>query len=261
MAEGEGRQVGKIGKEDIFCPFCGNSRIYLLGDGRRSCGACRKKFTPGPRKQRLPEDLHQDIIREFWQMSTAEHGANILGLNRKTMQRHYSALRSLMAEENRRALEKWLKEMSQREAGEPIPPERGFCPCIPDNLKVFCMVADRQRIFVLFPNEVRLMERCSIPGHLPCASIYAGSPASRRGLVLDDFHQQIPRSGSLVNKEGPGMLGHFWIFSKYRLKRYRGGVKRNFELFIREMEFRFNCQTEGKGCEWLVELHQGGTIT
>ncbi|HUT98430.1 MAG TPA: transposase, partial [bacterium] len=35
-------------------------------------------------------------------------------------------------------------------------------------------------------------------------------------------------------------IENFWGYAKRRLKVYHGGFKRNFDLFIREMEFRFN---------------------
>ena len=46
----------------------------------------------------------------------------------------------------------------------------------------------------------------------------------------------------------------FWLFAKQRLKKYYGGFKRNFPLFIREMEFRYNHRDDADAVGYLLEL-------
>ena len=61
-------------------------------------------------------------------------------------------------------------------------------------------------------------------------------------LDLEGFHHiRIDHSKTLgEGRTHINGIENFWGFAKRRLKMYHGGWKKNFRLFLKEMEFRFN---------------------
>ena len=92
------------GSRHITCPSCGAPRSYRLGDGRRKCGRCDKKFRPRRRNGKVDEATLRDLARLFWLMVPTERVAGDLGLNRKTAQAHFRHLREAIAVESWQAL-------------------------------------------------------------------------------------------------------------------------------------------------------------
>ena len=52
----------------------------------------------------------------------------------------------------------------------------------------------------------------------------------------------------------------YWGFAKRRLQMYHGDFKRNFPLFMREMEFRFNQRNAPEIVEYLFMLLKSGPV-
>jgi transposase len=75
-------------------------------------------------------------------------------------------------------------------------------------------------------------------------------------LDLEGFrHVRICNRDSLGSgREQIEGIEKFWEFAKRRLKMYHGGFERNFTLFMREMELRFNHRDDPQVVEYLFEL-------
>jgi transposase-like protein len=72
--------------------------------------------------------------------------------------------------------------------------------------------------------------------------VYSDGWKAYNKLSLNGFHhRRINHDKTLVDgKVHINGIENFWGYAKRRLRAYHGGFKRNFRLFIREMEFRFN---------------------
>ena len=55
-------------------------------------------------------------------------------------------------------------------------------------------------------------------------------------------------------------IENFWVFAKRRLKMYQCGFKRNFLMFMREMEFRFNHRDDPDIVAYLFKLLKSGPV-
>ncbi|HLL91274.1 MAG TPA: IS1595 family transposase, partial [Tepidisphaeraceae bacterium] len=100
------------------------------------------------------------------------------------------------------------------------------------------------QVRVVFPGRV---DRATLQG-ATAAHVRPHSRAYSDGLnAYDKLHLAGSRHtrvdhGATMGRGRTHIDGaeNFWGFAKRRLKTYHGGWKRNFRLFIREMEFRFD---------------------
>ena len=78
-------------------------------------------------------------------------------------------------------------------------------------------------------------------------------------LDLEGFrHSRVDHSKTLGSgKNHINGIENFWGFAKRRLKLYHGGFKRNFALFLLEMEFRFNHRKDPNAIELLERILKG----
>ncbi|MGD8562133.1 MAG: hypothetical protein PVG03_06345 [Desulfarculaceae bacterium] len=215
-----------------FCPQCGYVIFYFLADGRLQCRRCRYKFTPSRKESRLRKETILEILHFFWLLTPAQVTAGKLGINRKTVQRLYHVIRQRIAKESERALNslngevtlhgffvgKVSKEGSNGEAWGTFP--------------IFGMM--------FLQDQIRLLPQLN--------------PVDYRRLRLDSLQYVSVNEKEKTDHDG----GEFWDFARRRLKRYRGGYRTNFPLFMREMEFRYNCRHRPDMEKYLFKLLLSG---
>jgi transposase len=239
---------------DCHCPDCHHNGFNVLADGRYQCKRCRKKFTPRQRKSRLPPPVVREIASSFWLMVPAVSSSGRLGLNRKTVQRYYLILRLRIM----RARERALREAFGGGYLDAAPFARLFAgaagAAVRDSRPVFGIVSRGGEAWVILPEEAggSVGERRIVPD----CWVYARGGGAFETKDIDRF--------LCVASAGRGREGmcplhgndrdDFWLFAKRRLKKYYGGFKRNFPLFIREMEFRFNHRDDADAVVYLLEL-------
>ena len=76
--------------------------------------------------------------------------------------------------------------------------------------------------------------------------VYTDSLASYNILDVSGFtHHRVNHSKTFVNRRGNHINGieNFWSQSKRVLRKYNGIPRKNFFLFLKECEFRFNYGT------------------
>ncbi len=231
-------------KGRIVCPNCGHRAHYKLSDGRRKCKKCRKKFTARPRNRRLAPSTIREIARLFWLMVPAARVARDLGLNRKTVLRYYTLIREGIARDRERELGKLAGEIEVDEAyfGGVRKGERGRGAS--GKIPVFGLLKRQGEVRVVFPRRLdKVTLYGAIKAHVrPQSWVYSDSYKVYDRLALEGFkHARINHQKSFAHKKVHiNGIENFWGFAKRRLKLYHGGFKKNFPLFIREMEFRFN---------------------
>jgi transposase-like protein len=239
------------------CPACGGKAVYRLADGRQQCRKCRQRWSVHGRRSRLAEESRQGIARLFWRMVPAARGAAVLGINRKTLQRHYHGLRTALArrseQELSRILRVWLRRGWLQTAGP---------ASVPLEHIAFWILRGEKGFHVLFPEQKEatyfLQKNIAIPA---CAVVKAPDALALRNKELDKFRQQsLPGANSTPLEHlaiGVERLERFWLLARRRLSIYRGGSKKNFVLFIREMEFRFNYRVEREALRRLMATAVG----
>ena len=111
-------------------------------------------------------------------------------------------------------------------------------------IPVFGLLKRRGEVRVVFPARVDAESLTgAIKEHVTAQSwVYSDSFSSYDRLKIDGFrHERINHSETFVEgKVHINGIENFWGYAKRRLKLYHGGFKKNFPLFLKEMEFRFN---------------------
>lgn len=74
------------------CPVCRSRDGYHLGDGRRKCCRCGKKYSRRHLKSRLPAKILKQMALYFWLATPITAVAADLNLDRKTVRRHYALM-------------------------------------------------------------------------------------------------------------------------------------------------------------------------
>lgn len=252
----------QISRHHIECPQCGARQSYQLGDGRRRCKACRHRFTPRFRKARLQAKTVKEIVRLFWLMVPAERVARDLGLNRKTVQRYYTRLREAIAAESECSLKQLCGEIEVDESyfGGVRKGKRGRGAG--GKIPVFGLLKRAGEVRVVFPER---LDKSTLQGAIkthvkPQSWVYSDSFRAYDRLDVEGFHHvriahESTFGGGKAHING---IENFWGFAKRRLKMYHGGFKRNFPLFMREMEFRFNHRDDPDAVRYLYKLLKSG---
>lgn len=207
------------------CPYCGGIHLYKLGDGRRKCRDCRRRFTPNPVGSRLDDDVLNKLPNLFWDLVPAEEASVELGLNRKTVQRYYRKMRQAVADCE------YAPVIDAREAWNMVGFFHGYW-------RLGGLYNDLTGVFPVFglaclEGMVRV-----IMAHNKADYSRLDAHSLRMATVEKAGHENTASDERLANE--------FWAFARPRLGTYHGGWKANLPLFLQEMEFRFNHrQTQG----------------
>ncbi len=222
----QGIGSSRPGEVERRCPRCGGTNFYGLADGRLKCQACRARFTPHKRPEHLERQIRTELTSLFWRMVPATRAAVRVGLNRKTVQRHYRLLRQGLA-----ALAESLGQTpgaDWRVAGYFYGRWPAQAKGIRGDIPLFGLARRSGLVLVMV---------------VPAQQDY-------RGLEIDSVHC-VATAGRADDRE---TAEAFWSFSRSRLGRYQGGWKVNFPLFLHEMAFRFNCRARIDPPEALFNL-------
>jgi transposase len=186
----------------------------------------------------------KEIVRLFWLMVPATRVAKDLGINRKTVFTYYTKLRQLIAEESTKSSNQFSGEVEVDEAyfGGVRKGKRGRGAG--GKIPVFGLLKRNGQVRVVFPKQVdKETLQGAIKTHVkPHSWVYSDSFRAYDRLDLEGFHHIRIRHEKTFGRgtRHINSIENFWGFAKRRLKMYHGGYKRNFVLFMREMEYRFN---------------------
>lgn len=235
-------------RHETICPDCGSSQHYTLKDKRLQCVICRKKYT-WRHRSRLSRTTLERIALSFFQMVPAIAAADEMGVNSKTMQKYYDFLRRTISEENKGLAilhfgfatidpEFFYNDTAGAELGAEKKP-------------LFCLAKREEGVSLLFTqpssNEAFTAKQTIL------GWVYARDNNAFDSLDLDRIH--FIRT---AEKNSVDNYNSFWVFAKKGLLRYHGGFKKNFYLFMREMEFRFNHNSnKDSSLSYLISMLQG----
>jgi len=245
----------------VKCPQCGFRGHYRLTDGRRMCRRCRKKFTHRPLRRGLSDWKLEQIAELFWLEVPAARAAKKVGAHPNTVAKYYHRIRQRITEERRRELKKLEGPVEADESyfGGVRQGKRGRGAA--GKIPVFGLLKRGGEVRVILP------ERCdgeqligAIMANVELDSIvYTDGYSAYNKLSLKGFHHQRVNHAETFTDGRSHINGieNFWGYAKRRLKVYHGGFKRNFHLFIREMEFRFNHRNDPDMLTYLKSILLG----
>ena len=194
------------------------------------------------------------ILKCFCSDIDATKTAEILGLNRKTINHYFRIFREVIFEKQQQDLSLFFGEIELDEAyfgakrlrGVNMPQKRGMGTW---KQAVFGVFERDGRVYTeLIPNAKSETLRKVIRGKVSLESIvFTDGWRGYSGLLDMGFekHFRIDKSKSFSNQNGVHINGieSFWSFTKRRLAKFNG-VKSTFILHLKECEFRWKKNTE-----------------
>jgi len=206
--------------ENGLCPWCGHT-TYRLGDDRRKCGGCHRRFSPAKLAR------HQAFIETFCDDLSAQEAAKRIGTGYATAKRHYDAIRHLLLPYLERCYEKERDKVEEYDE------------------------------YLYLDHTKRKDKRHIFDGHNFLTFDYGGKvynilmpPLGRykqsfladglEGLYYEEFSRflkihRITRIDRLENT-----IVRFWRYFDEFMKKYRGIDADNFIYYLKEAEFKFN---------------------
>ena len=234
----------------LLCPRCQKrTKLYLLGDGRRKCIACGKKFSlRGKQKERSLRQL-ADLLLCFCLDMPATQASKITGYRQPTVDLRYRDLRQAIAGNH------WSAQRIHLASTVEIT-DRGF------SNSAFCgrcrkrsgchgrICGDTPVFGVRIDNtgEIRLDPLADDPilrSGMYCPPIVRGTPKdpyARYGgfLCHGTFHRFMDRKESGHMRDG---LEQFWSWAEERLRRHHGMRAENLGYYLKELEWKYNHRT------------------
>lgn len=228
------------------CPACGSGGHYTLKDGRVQCTSCRRKYTVKNHRVRLSEEALRMVARSFWRMVPAMSAATEQGVNSKTLQKYYDLIRRAIADGNE--AEAAVKFGAARVAPELFRELAANSGLPKEAQPLFCLAQAAGKSSLLFAAEGPDARLAGVEPPDIAGWVYARDPATFHSLDLDHMHF----APGPATAAGSGRS--FWIYAKKGLVKYHGGFRKNFPLFVHEMDFRFKADKEDAALNRLMEI-------
>ncbi len=223
------------------CIFCNARSLYRLRDGRVKCKKCGQKYS----LCMLKKDL--DVLYHFYLEISARKAAKALGLSYNAVRRRYMEFRDIIAEHLEKEFEQLSGELELDESyfGGKRKGKRGrgalnkalVFGILERNGKVFTRVVPNASAETLLSEIEQKTQKGSV-FYTDCFKSYAS-------LKCFGAHKKINhekcfgRGRNHIN----GLEG-YWSFAKERFHKYHGISKKNYTLYLKEMEFRYNYRNE-----------------
>ncbi len=195
------------------------------------------------RKSRLSKAKQDRLIEHFVSGSTARTAAALVGVNRNTAAYYFQRLRQLICQ----AVEDETPLFGEIEVDESYfggrrkgKRGRGAAGKVP----VFGILKRGGRVYTKVIPDVRsttlmrIMEQKIVPDSI----VFTDSLGSYNVLDVSDFHHVRINHSELFARGRNHINGieNFWNQAKRHLRKFNGIPKEQFELFLKECEWRFN---------------------
>lgn len=206
----------------------------------------------------------RELVRCFWLLAPAAAAARDLSLQRKTAQRYYHRLRLAIAARAQAELRKLggSVEIDESYFGGKRKGKRGRGAG--GKAPVFGLLKRGGQVRVVFPERLdaatlqgAVRKNVRAPSWVYSDRYRAYDKLSLAGFrhVRVDHDKRFAKGKAHING-----IENFWGFAKRRLKMYHGGWKKNFRLFMREMEFRFNHRNDPRVIDNLLKMLKSGPV-
>lgn len=196
-------------------------------------------------KAKISAYRQKKILRCFCEDLTASQTAQLLGTNRNTVNRYYKLFRQ--------AIVTYQESFNGGFSGEVELDESYFGPRHTgrrgrgtDKIPVFGILKRNGRVHTQIIKNASRREIKPIIEELVTkdSTIYTDKWRAYDGLVLDGYkHYRINHTKrQYSNRRGTHINGieNFWSYAKRRLNKFNGVPAKDFYLYLKECEFRYN---------------------
>ena len=220
------------------CFFCDNYGLYKLKDKRLKCKNCNTKYS----LKKLKRDL--EILYYFYLEISARRAANELELNYKTVQSRFRDFRKSINEYSKQEIKRLNGELELDETyfGGRRKGNRGrgaFNKAIAfgileRNGKVYTIIVENVKADTLM-NAIKTKTKKGSVFYTDGFKSYASLHQFGKHNIIRHDKDEFAKSKNHIN----GIEG-FWSYAKERFHKYHGINRKNYPLYLKEMEFRFN---------------------
>lgn len=208
------------------------------------------KYSKLTKKQRLK------LIEHFVAGATARTTAEIVGVNKNTAQLFFHRLREVIAEKQESGLvftgeievdESYFGGRRKGKRG------RGASGKVP----VFGLLKRGGRVFAEIIPDAKGKTLIPIIKEkvMPDSIVYTDSLPSYNALDISEFkHLRVNHSKLFAEKHNHiNGIENFWNQAKRHMRKFNGVPKKNFRLFLKECEWRFNFPAPKKQLDMLIK--------
>ncbi len=197
------------------------------------------------RKSRLPRSIQEELIKQFVAGATARAAADLVGVNRHTATLYFSKLREIIALQVEAETPFFSGEIELDESyfGGQRKGKRGRGAA--GKTIVFGLLKRGGKVYTLIVPDTKksTLEPIIRQSVKPDSLVYTDGYKSYDVLDVSEFHHyRINHSERFVE----GKINHingienFWNQAKRHMRRFNGIPKDQFNLFLKECEWRFN---------------------
>ena len=198
------------------------------------------------KKSKLSNFKIKKILRLFSEDIISTKAANILGLNRKTVDRYYSLFRQKILNASIDEMKQLGGEFECDESyfgARRVRGKRGRGAA--GKTPVFGLLKRNGKVFVTVVNNcskeelMPVIQGCALEGSV----IHTDGWKAYDGLILNGYdHYRVHHSENEFARGKCHVNGieSFWSFAKRRLSKFNGIASHKFNLYLKECEFRFN---------------------
>lgn len=213
-------------------------------------GHMKIKYSKLTKKQRLK------LIEHFVAGATARTTSEIVGVNKNTAQLFFHRLRELIAEKQDSGIifegeveadESYFGGKRKGKRG------RGAAGKVP----VFGLLKRGGKVFAEIISDAKSKTLMPIIKEkvIPDSIVYTDSLPSYNALDISDFkHFRVNHSKLFAeNRNHINGIENFWNQAKRHMRKFNGVPKKNFRLFLKECEWRFNFSSPKKQMDVLIK--------
>lgn len=197
-------------------------------------------------KSRISSYRLKKLLRCFCEDLTATQTANVLGLNRNTVNRYYQLFRTLIADYQESLAPDFSGEVELDESYFGPRRSRGRRGRGTAKIPVFGLKKRNGRVYTQIIKNASSREIRPIIKELvdKGTTLYTDSWRAYDGLVLNGYkHYRINHADEVYsNRRGNHINGieNFWSYAKRRLLKFNGIRRQDFYRYLKETEFRYN---------------------
>jgi transposase len=194
---------------------------------------------------KLSRYKQKKILKAFSLELTATQAAELLGINRNTINSYYRFFRQQILSHQQKQFAQEIGEIELDESyfGGRRKGLKGRTTI--QKVPVFGLLKRGGNVYIeVVPDVTARTLRTIIKKHVDGTSVlYSDSYRSYDGLVLDGFeHHRINHSKEFARGRRNHINGieSFWSYAKAKLSKFYGIRRQDYPLYLKEIEFRFN---------------------
>jgi transposase len=208
------------------------------------------------RKAKISKKKQIKLIELFVAGTTARIAAELTEVNRKTAQRFFVKIRETIAK-NQEVAVNFAGEIEADESyfGGKRKGKRGRGAA--GKVPVFGLLKRSGKVYAVVIPNVKAETLIPIINEkiVPDSIVYTDTLPSYNALDISDLkHQRINHSKLFANKKNHiNGIENFWNQAKRTMRKFNGIPKNNFNLFLKECEWKFNFPSPKKQLKTLIK--------